>query len=53
MESLQKIIYLKKGGYDCTEEESAIIKGLLKDFITLFPIEYSEAITELEENAKL
>jgi hypothetical protein len=52
MEKLNKIIYLKKGGYDCTEEESALIKSLIKDLVKYFPIEHSEAIEELEKEAQ-
>jgi len=60
---IKEIIERKKNGVDCTEEESAELKGFLKEFIPLpesgdiqiieeiqelFPIEYGEALDEWE-----
>jgi len=63
-QKIKDIIDRKKNGIDCTEEESAELKGFLKEFIPLpqsgdvqlieevqelFPIEYGESLDELEE----
>jgi hypothetical protein len=60
---IKEIIERKKNGVDCTEEESAELKGFLKEFIPLpesgdiqiieeiqelFPIEYGESLDEWE-----
>lgn len=50
LKDLEKVIYLKKGGYDCSEEESSIIKTILKGLIQNFPLEYTEIIEEIETN---
>jgi transcriptional antiterminator len=51
---LNAIIERKKNGIDCTESESAEIKQYIKnnaeyppEIPALFPLEYSEAITEI------
>jgi hypothetical protein len=61
---IKEIIERKKNGVDCTEEESAELKGFLKEFIPLpessdiqmiediqllFPMEYGEALDEMEK----
>lgn len=46
LKDLMKVIYLKKGGYDCTESESAVIKSILKALITNFQIEFNESVEE-------
>jgi len=61
---IKEIIERKKNGVDCTEEESAELKGFLKEFIPLpqsgdvqlieevqelFPLEYGEALDEMEK----
>ena len=63
-QKIKDIIDRKKNGIDCTEEESAELKGFLKEFIPLpqsgdvklieeiqelFPLEYGESLDELEE----
>jgi len=63
MDIVIEIIERKKNGIDCTEQESAEIKGFIKetlimfgdgtveiieDIQELFPIEYGEAIDETE-----
>jgi hypothetical protein len=60
---IKEIIERKKNGVDCTEEESAELKGFLKEFIPLpnsgdiqmiediqllFPLEYGEVLDEWE-----
>lgn len=65
-EKLKAIIARKKQGIDCTEEESAEIKMFVKehtlainswdipvyeDIQMLFPIEYGEALDEMENNS--
>ncbi len=60
---IKEIIERKKNGVDCTEDESAELKGFLKEFILLpqsgdvqlieevqelFPLEYGESLDELE-----
>lgn len=65
MKELEEILNNKRHGIDCTEAESAEIKGFVKeqliqvgtkdvqmieDIQLLFPIEYSEALTEMENN---
>ncbi len=52
--AIEAIIYRKIDGIDCTEQESAEIKQEIKNncnynkkIVSLFPIEYSEAIDEL------
>lgn len=61
---IKQIIERKKNGVDCTEEESAELKGFLKEFIPLpssgdiqmiediqllFPMEYGEVLGEWEQ----
>jgi len=63
-QKIKDIIDRKKNGIDCSEDESAELKGFLKEFIILpqsgdvqlieeiqelFPIEYGESLDELEE----
>lgn len=60
---IKEILERKKNGVDCTEEESANLKGFLREFIPLpesgdiqiieeiqelFPLEYGEALDEWE-----
>ena len=63
MEPVHKIIERKKKGIDCTEDESAEIKGFLReaklpfeqavhDIMKLFPLEYSEFCQEIETQAR-
>lgn len=63
MEIIQPILNRKKQGIDCTEEESAEIKMFVKELVQIgtgqiqmigeiqefFPIEYSEAMDEIEK----
>lgn len=58
MENIERIISRKKQGLDCSEQESAEIKGWLRelrmpdeqhieaDIQSLFPIEYGEYLDE-------
>jgi rubredoxin len=65
MNALQQIVVRRKLGTDCTEEESAEIKGWLKETILavnsweiklfediqlLFPLEFSESMDEIKAN---
>lgn len=62
---IEEILNRKRQGIDCTEAESAEIKGFVKEHTVqigngdvqlieeiqdLFPQEYGEAITEMENN---
>ena len=62
---LQEIIDLKVIGQDCTEEQSAEMKGYLREhwsddtrpilflaIMDLFPLEYGEVYEELEPSKK-
>ena len=64
MKSVSEIVEDKKKGIDCTEDESAQIKGFLRDHIVqvetgdvqliediqqFFPIEYGEHLDEEEK----
>ena len=63
MDKIEDILNRKMNGQDCTEDESAELKGFIKKninsenedklfcilvIIDLFPIEYGEALTEME-----
>ena len=63
MKPITEILFDKKHGTDCTEDESAYIKGWLRETIIcindgsqqiiediqlLFPLEYDEHLTEME-----
>lgn len=64
MEDIKAIVNRKKQGTDCTEEESAEIKGFLKENVQIgtgqveliaeiqehFPLEYGEALDEMEQH---
>jgi len=67
MNNIQSIVVSKKLGGDCTEEQSAEIKGWLKettpainsweillieDIQLLFPLEFGEAMDESESSEK-
>lgn len=60
MDIIREIIIKKENGIDCTEEESAEIKGYIKEYKlveesaivstiqNLFPQEYGEALNEMK-----
>lgn len=65
-QKIKDIIDRKKNGIDCTEEESAELKGFIKEFIPLpqsgdvqlieeiqelFPLEYGESLDEWENSS--
>ena len=56
--AISPILERKKKGIDNTEDESAVIKGIVKDndftdddIELYFPLEYSEALQELEASS--
>lgn len=45
--NIEHILEFKKLGVDCTEEESAELKGFLKEVAEWFPLEFGEVLEEL------
>ena len=48
MRNIKTIIERKKNNSDCTEQESARIKYLIKKLSKLFPNEFDEATLEIQ-----
>ena len=47
MEQISEILNKKEHGIDCTEDESAMLKDLIKKIADLFPSETAEALNEI------